>query len=416
MRLSEIIKYYSRKDVGAELVRFAQNREVAVKFKEGFGKRPDILQFPGDVVKLVRKGALSFHASEERWSDPLKLNPELGKKELDQLRIGWDLVLDVDCKVLEWSTICAQLLLEALRYHDLKCASLKFSGGSGWHIGIPFEALVATKRMPSFPDTAQTIARYLKEFIAPHLADRILELERDIKNISKKSGKSPKELIVGREFNPYSVLEIDTVLISPRHLIRMPYSLHERTWLVSLPINPKSIEQFSTSWARPEAVTEIRDDFLNPENIERGEGSQLLIQALDWKIREIQKEAQTYERKFEFKGKVPKEIFPPCIKCILKGLPDGRKRSLFVLCNFLRALGWNWEEIDKEIREWNQKNQPPLKAGYLNSQLRWHARQTLKIPPPNCRAYYEDFGVCKPDTICRKIKNPLSYVRLRTKS
>ena len=136
----------------------------------------------------------------------------------------------------------------------------------------------------------------------------------------------------------------------------------------------------------------------------------------DWKIREIQKEAKTYEaEKFEFKGIVPKEAFPPCVKCILEGLSDGRKRSVFVLCNFLKSLGWDWTDIEKEVVMWNQKNNPPLKAGYVNSQLRWHARQSLKIPPPNCKVYYQDIGVCKPENICRRIKNPLSYVRFKTK-
>ena len=387
-----------------------------MQFKEGFGRRPDILQFPGDIVNLARKGAASFHASEERWLDPLRLSADSTKPQLDELRTGWDLVLDIDCKRLEWSTICAKLLMDALKYHDLKSASIKFSGGTGWHIGIPYEALVTTKRIPAFPDTPQIIARYLKEFIAPHLGDKILTLEQDIKNISRKSGKPPKDLIKDKEFNPYSILEIDTVLISSRHLIRMPYSFNEKTWLVSLPIKPKSIEQFNISWAKPEAITEVKDDFLNPEKAKPGEGSQLLIQALDWKIREIQKEAKTYVgQKFEFKGKVPRDVFPPCIKCILKGLPDGRKRSVFVLCNFLKSLGWDWTDIEKEMRAWNLKNNPPLKAGYLNSQLRWHARQSLKIPPPNCKAYYQDIGVCKPENICRKIKNPLSYVRFRTR-
>jgi len=415
MRLSEIIKYYSKREIGLELVRFAQNREVAVKYKEGFGKRPDILQFPGDVVKLARKGAISFHASEERWSDPLKLKSDSTKAELDKLRIGWDLVLDIDCKVLEWSTICAKLLLEALKYHDLNCASIKFSGGSGWHIGVPFEALATSKKMQSFPDTPQIIARYLKEFIAPQLADGILDLEKDIKNIAIKSKKDPKQLIQNREFNPYSVLEIDTVLISPRHLIRMPYSLHEKTGLVSLPINAKEIDAFDTSWAKPDAIKEVNNSFLNPEKAVQGEASQLIIQALDWKLREIKKDMVESESKFEFEGKISEKAFPPCIKNILKGLEDGRKRSLFVLCNFLKSIGWDWKDIEREIRAWNQRNKPPLKEGYINSQLRWHSKQKLRIPPPNCKEYYQDFGVCRPDYLCQKIKNPLSYVRFKVK-
>ena len=110
MRQSEVIKYYSRKEIGNELVRFAKNREVAAKFREGsFGKRPDTIQFPGDIVSLAKDGAFSFHASEERWVDPLQINTELKKKEFDNLREGWDLILDIDCDVLEYSKICAQL-------------------------------------------------------------------------------------------------------------------------------------------------------------------------------------------------------------------------------------------------------------------------------------------------------------------
>ena len=57
------------------MVRLAQNREsVANYHRTGFGRRPDIIQFTGDITNAVRKGATSFHASEEHWSDPMQLN------------------------------------------------------------------------------------------------------------------------------------------------------------------------------------------------------------------------------------------------------------------------------------------------------------------------------------------------------
>ena len=33
------------------------------------------------------------------------------------------------------------------------------------------------------------------------------------------------------------------------------------------------------------------------------------------------------------------------------------------------------------------------------------------MPPHNCRRYYEDFQVCKPDNLCDSIKNPLQYAK-----
>ena len=53
MRLSEIITYYSRQDISREMIRISPNREVAVRYGEQFGKRPDILQFPDDIKKQV---------------------------------------------------------------------------------------------------------------------------------------------------------------------------------------------------------------------------------------------------------------------------------------------------------------------------------------------------------------------------
>jgi len=423
MRFSEIIRYYSKPGVAQEITRHAEGREVAVQFQDKFGKRPDIIQFPSDVLNQVRKGATSFHASEERWSNPLKLSSEITKREMDDLRAGWDLVIDIDCKFVDWSKICADLLIEALKWHDVNCVSLKFSGGSGWHLGIPSEALSDEKL--AFPETPQTVVLYLKEFIKQHLLDRIYEYEGDLRKIVEKSGKKKEEIsqiskmgsVEGNVLDPFSILGIDIVAISPRHMIRMPYSLNEKKWLVSIPIKPKDLKNFTIDLAKPENIKEISSDFLSREKIVPGEASQLLMQALDWKASlEAKETRKEVGNKFEFTEKVPREAFPPCMKLILEGLPDGRKRALFALINFMKSAGWPLQEVEQELQTWNMKNQPPLKQGYIKSQLSWHKRQTTTFPPPNCKKYFEEFGVCKPDFTCNRIKNPISYPRLKLKN
>ena len=139
MRQSEIIKYYSRPDIAKELTRLASSRETICQYGlNNVGRRPDIIEMPGDVVKLARQGASSFHTSEELWHNPLDLSPESTQKDMDTLRAGWDLVIDIDSPNVKYGKITAKVILQAFEYHGLKNASLKFSGNKGFHIGVPF--------------------------------------------------------------------------------------------------------------------------------------------------------------------------------------------------------------------------------------------------------------------------------------
>ena len=65
--------YYSRPEIQKVIYEFCKNREVSPRYFEGFGKRPDTLEYRGDLFQLVNKGATSFHCSEEIWEDPMKL-------------------------------------------------------------------------------------------------------------------------------------------------------------------------------------------------------------------------------------------------------------------------------------------------------------------------------------------------------
>jgi len=342
------------------------------------------------------------------------LKTEMSKEELDKLRIGWDLIIDIDSKYLEYNKIAAELLVEALKFHNIKNMGVKFSGGTGFHVGLSFKAF--PKKIQSlnikdfFPEGPRLIASYLKEMIKKPLSERILSLN-SLSEIATSLKKPEEEFIVDGQFDPFTIVSIDTILISSRHLFRMPYSLHEKTKLASVVIKPEQIKEFHIGWAKPSRV--FPRVFL-PEP-EKDEARELLTQALDWKARRKseEKEKEKIESKFEQIKieNITDDLFPKCIRNILEGIKkDGRKRALFVLITFFRSLHMDENIIEKRIFEWNLKNYRPLKEGYIKAQLDWFKKQK-RILPPNCDndSYYKDLGVCENDS-CRNIKNPVNYV------
>jgi C-terminal processing protease CtpA/Prc len=89
------LSHYKRADIQEEILANAQDREVAAKFNDNFGKRPDVLRHASDILEMAKQGATSFHASEEIWKNPLQLDTSMRRQELDNLRTGWDLVIDI---------------------------------------------------------------------------------------------------------------------------------------------------------------------------------------------------------------------------------------------------------------------------------------------------------------------------------
>ncbi len=422
--ISVSLSYYKRKDVQEEILANSKDREVAVKFNEQFSKRPDILRYANDILELAKQGATSFHASEERWRNPLQLEPLLRKHELDNLRLGWDLILDIDCGIFEYSREAADLVIKALKFHGVRSVSCKFSGNKGFHIGVPFEAFPdktkndEMKRL--FPEAPKKIAFYIKEMIKKELGNRIMELEKNNFNaVIEKTGKKPNEIIYEdaktRALNAEPFLNIDTLLISSRHLYRMPYSLHEKSGLLSLPLNPEKVLSFEKELAIPKNTAISKYRFLDKEAAQTNEAKQLLMEALDFSIKlEDAKLNIKLKDKREFtapENALPEELFPPCVKLILNGLEDGRKRALFILINYFASVGWDYDMIENKLKEWNSKNREPLREVYLIGQLRYHKQMQKKILPPNCdnEMYMVGIGVCKPDSFCPKIRNPAQY-------
>ena len=385
---------------------------------EGYGKRPDVLKYANEVIELVKQGATSFHCSEELWYNPLSIVTGMKPKELDELRRGWDLVLDVDCKELAFSAVAADLLVKALRHHGIKSVSCKFSGNHGYHLGVPFEAFpssvngVDTKDL--FPEGPRKVAVYLMHMISDPLREALLS-KYSLEEIAQKTGKQVVDCMEAKEFDPLKVVEIDTILLASRHLYRMPYSLNEKSGLVSVPINPDKIleVEFTKAVAIPKQVKVSKHIFLDRSNVKKGEAAKLLVQGLDFKPVEEELEIKQEKKFDELEEKTPFDLFPPCIKMMDKGIKDGKKRAVFVLVNFLRKVGWNYEDIEEYLKKWNEKNQESLREVNILGQLRYHKANKKSMLPPNCASanYYPDIGVCCPDNLCKSVKNPVAYVR-----
>ncbi len=429
----KLLKFYQKnREILSEMVRVAQNREFTFRYESGaFGKRPFILQNEGDILELIKQKAISFHISEERWKDPMLLSPKMKKKELNELRIGWDFIIDIDGKDLELSRLALFEILKVLKDYNVESYSIKFSGGKGFHIAIPWEAfpkeLDGKKTKDLFPDLARTLASFIAYKIKEPLEKKLLRNFSEEELIKKYNLDS---------FDVFKLVSIDTILISVRHLFRMPFSLNEKTNLLSIPLREEDIKYFEPSEASLDNYEWDGTKFLDTENVKE-EITELIYSALAWEElqklekqkleqltrefiaererEEIIEEIQKDKKKIKFPKKFDEKYFPPCIKKILQGLEDGRKRAVFILINFLKHVGWEWDEIKQLLEEWNERNPEPLRERYIEYQWEWHKKtweeKKKQYLPPNCNNenYYKDMGVCEPDEICQLIKNPLQY-------
>jgi hypothetical protein len=433
--LAKTLSFYKRRDVQEELVKQARDKEVAFRFGEVFGKRPEVLAYPQDVLELAKQKMTSLHCSEELWNNPLQLNTALKKEELAELRKGWDLVLDIDCKFFEYSRIAAHYTVKALQDNDVKSITAKFSGNKGFHIAVPFEAFpksiggIAITDL--FPEAPRRMAAYITELIRRPLADDIMKLEKgSFQNIMKRTGFSAQEITMfeKNEFNdsipklnvdPF--LEIDTILISSRHLYRMPYSFHEKSELISVPVDIRKILEFEKGMAKPENIA-VGAPFLD-RGTKYADAALLLRNAFDFRpqntafTNEDEKARPAENREYSLPEKaIGEENFPPCINLILQGLEDGKKRSCFALINFLVSCGWEYDMIEKKLLQWNELNKEALRDQYIVGQLRYSRQQGKVMPPPSCSNpnYYKGLQVCHPDELCARIKNPLQYAKIKS--
>ena len=362
------------------LLEFARQREVVPRYFEGFGKRPDTISYPADIMNLVQRGATSFHASEEIWNDPLMLRTDMHSSELVDLRNGWDLLIDIDSPYLDYSKIAASLVIQVLERYGIKNYGLKYSGSKGFHIIVPSAAFPpifsGNETRAMFPEWPRAVTEFIMHEIRPAYNKRAGELGVNFSALQQKTklskedlletacpncGKSAKkksmllfecnrcknrierpsaqakrklhcivpacpglyelseekeyyscehcgfssynkmqEVLQGQKFvyskemraseEKYSsefkeefaaekLGSLDLVLVSPRHLFRMPYSLHEKTSLASVVIPKEALASFTPKDAEP-LNARILPFYLPAVE---GEASRLLEAALKWK-------------------------------------------------------------------------------------------------------------------------------------
>jgi len=484
--LSTCLKYYSRQEIQKELVSNAGNRELGVRYLNGgFGKRPDLLQNNADVLEFAKQGVTSFHISEEHWSNPLSLSPSLKKQDVAKLRIGWDLIIDIDCPDWELSKRIAFVVVKVLKNHGINSISCKFSGNKGFHIGVPLKSFPKTVQGKGidtlFPDFVKRIIDYVVYYAGENFSNEILG-GLDVKKLCKKLDLKESDILheicakckrkysnkakvnyyicdkcgtniktdkieeflscpkcksivkimraentkqckycksksIIKEINIGNILGLDQILIAPRHLYRMAYSLHEKSGLASLPINPFSVLAFDKALAKP-ANVKVKYHFLEYDKTVPGEAGDLMLKSIDFEPKVEEEEwdkKPVYVGDFEDQEKVPVELFPPCILKLSQGVKDGRKRALFILVNFLTSVGWDYPDVENYIHEWNKKNDEQLRETVIKGQIGYHKTQKKQVLPPNCdnKMYYQDIGICCPDDLCSRVKNPVNYSKKR---
>ena len=191
--------YYSNPKIQEAILEFSRDREVVPSYMmEHFGKRPDVLQYTSDVMGAVNKGATSFHASEELWKDPLQINADMPPSELEELRKGWDLLIDIDSPFLDCSKIAAKLIIAALEQHGIKNYGIKFSGSKGFHLILSGRAFPKhfngkeTRKM--FPGWARAISEYLMHYIRGDYNKQAAEILTDFEAIKRRTNISKEEL------------------------------------------------------------------------------------------------------------------------------------------------------------------------------------------------------------------------------
>lgn len=472
--LATALKWYKRRNVQEAIIENCEHREFSPRYGQGFGKRPDVVYYPADILSFATRKATSFHCSEERWRDPLQIQTGSSRKVLDELRTGWDLVLDIDCPHWLFAKLTAALFVKALRDNGVESISVKFSGNKGFHIGVPFEAFPEeVDGQPTeslFPEAPRAIAQYLLKHIEEQLItvkDNIIsfdigktytisfsklkeitdsenedlikqvdaqgnvkqEVHEGVSYLCQSCGNTRKQesfqeylqcercngvmepqerqehVTYYPRFNVRAIVEVDTVLLASRHLFRAPYSLHEKSGLVSIVFNPDAIMSFQKEMAKPENVKEFKKFLLGGKP---SEGARLLSAALQ----DVQQPEEVREYVVPEEA-IPEELFPPCMRNILNGMTDGRKRAMFALTNFLRSCGWGKEQIEVRLQEWNKQNEEPLREVAVKGHLRHALSRKEVFPPPSCKSFYQDLRVCTPDAFCARIKNPASYAKLK---
>jgi len=413
---SYIKEWYSKEFVKEHILQDVQDRETMVMYANKKVKRPVYLYNEGDILVYVEEGGISFHRSVEAWED-------VG--EFKNIKY-YDIIIDIDIEApseiplkdqLKAVVEAAKYILNFLQNFGFKQneIGIKYSGHHGIHIRLTTEginqSIFGIPISKGHPILSKVVLEFLNEILKQYLSTATNPVLKYIK--------------------------LDTMVASPRHMIRAVMSVNEKDKPgVSYPLSLEELEKLPEEYTKykfPKCLSleeptgywvNIKPSTKIIDLIRIATLHYIITEATNSYLRKIHRGQLRKFRSVKLGKLSPEEeielLFPPCIKNILSGMKDGRKRAVFILINFLAHIGWDWDRIEQLLWEWNERNEEPLKERYIEYQLEWHKKKydanKRGYLPPNCDndVYYKDMvsingPVCQPDELCHMVKNPLVY-------
>ena len=231
----DVIDYYSREDIQRGLLSHGGRRRVVSGLDTGiFGRkggplarreqiREMLMPLLEKQISAVPRKYPSYHACITRASR--KDRREMPEREdYGSDEEGSDLIIDIDIKTdhkQSWAQ--GRKVLDLLESFNVPYR-VKFSGNSSPHIVLSADLFPPGTNGRNFNSTAQKVFDFI--------------------------GRKSKATNMDGSFN------------SPDHYLRMPYSLHENTGLVSVPLHPHEYDSFRVEMAEAQNVV-VREDWLD---------------------------------------------------------------------------------------------------------------------------------------------------------
>ncbi len=137
-------------------------------------------------------------------------------------------------------------------------------------------------------------------------------------------------------------------------------------------------------------------------------------------VNQIKAAYEPYKSKFkpaeEYYGPIVQEAFPPCMRHALEQSYAGERlshHSRFAMTTFLLHIGKTMEDVIDIFRRAVDFDERI--ARYQTEHLAGARGGKTKYSMPSCRTLKTE-GVCyQPDMVCRQIRHPLSYYKLKIK-
>ncbi len=214
-------------------------------------RRPVVLDSDASFETVLRSGAMAFYCSYWRYARPSELIGPIGR----------DLVWTIRAKSggLQFAKQVTISSLRTLESEGFYHPWVKYSGTLGFDIIIPFETI--SDGIPANSSSLDEAQKMLTRRIASHLAHEGYRVKLDGSKVVIKSGS-------------------DTCLLSElwwsRGLLLAPMSLHPNSGLVSVPIAPEDVQNFSVLEASPENIHTYRWGFIRRDQ-------ERLVPATEWR-------------------------------------------------------------------------------------------------------------------------------------